>query len=66
MIHLSAKAIEGKSFTALDPKIQYVCIGYGETGTSLIFGATWDSVNNRSKIQSFKVSEVTFIGKLDP
>ena len=64
MIYIDPSLIVGKKFTAFDPKTEYICLGYGETGTSIIVGAINDTVNNRFEIKTFKLSEVKFFGQL--
>lgn len=50
----------GKSFTVTDPAIEYVCVGYAQNDTFIVFGASYDSMNNRSIIKSFKLTEAKF------
>ena len=61
---LDPKYFVGKTFTVRDPAIEYTAVGYDNNGTSIIFGVNYDSVNNRSTLKSFKVTEVTFKGNL--
>jgi hypothetical protein len=56
--------IVGKKFVMNDPAIEYVCVGYGQNDTFLIFGAANDVTNNRFTLKSFKFSEVKFIGQI--
>ena len=52
----------GKKFTAMDPNIEYTCVGFGQNETFLVFGAHNDVPNNRFKIKSIKMSDANFIG----
>jgi hypothetical protein len=61
---LDPKYIVGRKFTALDPNVEYTCIGYDNNGTSILFGVQFNSIDNRSKVRSFKVADVTFKGDL--
>jgi hypothetical protein len=49
-----------------DPNnIEYESAGYSDgCGTILIIGKQFDSVNNRTVLKSFKLTEVKFIGKV--
>jgi len=62
MLHI--EKIVGMQFTALDPNTKYTCIGYGNTGTVVVFGAYNDTVNNRVEVKSFKLQEVKFLGQI--
>lgn len=52
--------IIGKTFHVTDPNIRYRCVGYAQNETFVVLGAAQDVPNNRSKISSFKLTEVTF------
>lgn len=49
-----------------DPTIKYTCVGYLQNNTQCVFGAVNDVPNNRFKVFSHKITEVTFIGQIDP
>lgn len=66
MVFIEPSAIVGKSFTALDPNQEYVCVGYGQNETFLIVGSSFDSANNRSTLKTFKLSDVKFKGECTP
>ena len=66
MIHINDSSIIGQTFNAFDPTIDYTCIGYGQNDTLIIIGTNFDTVNNRSSVKSFKLSEVKFKGQLTP
>lgn len=63
-MHLDPKFI-GKTFTeAANPSIEYTCEGYADgCGTIVIIGSTFDSLNNRTTLNTFKLTSVKFIGK---
>ena len=54
----------GKKFTAMDPNIEYICVGFAQNETFLVFGAVNDSVNNRFNIKSIKLTDVKFLGQM--
>jgi hypothetical protein len=56
----------GKSFSVKDPAIEYVCVGYAQNDTFVVFGAKNDTVNNRFEVISFKLTEAKFKGVLNP
>lgn len=66
MIHINESAIIGQKFNSLDPAIEYTCIGYAQNDTFVIVGAQFDSVNNRTTLRTFKMSDVKFMGQLNP
>lgn len=66
MIHINEAAIVGQTFTALDPNMEYTCIGYACNDTFLIVGTNFDSTNNRSTVKTFKLQDVKFKGQLTP
>lgn len=43
---------------------EFTCQGFAFTGTIIVFGSTWDQVNNRTRIDTFKLSEVKFVGNI--
>ncbi len=63
-MYIKDSSIVGKTFYGNDPKCEYTCIGYADNGTLLIIGAYFDSVNNRSKLKTFKLTDVTFKGQV--
>lgn len=54
----------GTPFTALDPNAEYQYLGVAANETFLIVGSQFDSVNNRSIVKTFKLSDVKFKGEL--
>jgi len=62
MLQINEKLI-GQTFTALDPNLEYTCVGFANTQTLLIIGADNDTVNNRFKLKTFKITDVTFKGQ---
>lgn len=64
MLLLSEKAIIGQKFTALDPKVEYTCVGYAQNDTCLVVGALFDSVNNRTELKTIKMTDAKFKGDL--
>jgi hypothetical protein len=65
-LNIDSSAIVGKTFTVNDPTLEYTCIGYAANETFLVVGSRFDSVNNRSTVHTFKVSEVKFQGAIIP
>lgn len=61
---IDPKFIINHTFTVNDPTIQYICVGYDYCGTPIVFGALYDSTNNRSQVKSFKITDVTFFGNI--
>lgn len=53
----------GKKFTVNDPTIEYVCVGYAQNETFVVFGALNDVTNNRFGVRSFKLTDIKFIGQ---
>ena len=45
---------------------EYVCVGFAQNDTFLVFGALNDITNNRCTLQSFKLTEVKFKGTIAP
>jgi hypothetical protein len=60
---LDPKIISTKFTVGIDTTKEYVCVGYAQNSTFVVFGALNDTVNTSFKIESFKLTEVTFIGK---
>jgi hypothetical protein len=57
--------IIGKEFsTDIDPNTTWTVRGYCATGTLLILASTWDQASNRTRINSFKLTEIKFKGKI--
>lgn len=63
-MHLDQTAFAGSQFTAFDPTIEYSFVGYADNGTLLVIGSRFDSVNNRSELKTFKLTEVKFKGPI--
>ena len=63
-MYIDPKAIVGKKFTAMDPNLEYTCVGYCENDTFLIIGTLFDAPNNRSQLKTFKLSDVKFKGNI--
>lgn len=53
-----------KFVTVADPNTEYTCQGYDNNGTLLIIGSKFDSVNNRTILKTFKLTDVVFLGKV--
>ena len=66
MVHINEAAIVGQTFTAMDPNMEYTCIGYGQNDTFLVVGSYFDAPNNRTQLKTFKLSDVKFKGQLTP
>lgn len=70
MLNIQEKSIIGAEFyTKLDSNTIYTCIGYGQnpsSGAMFFIGTVWDSTNNRSRVDSFLLKDVTFKGNLFP
>jgi len=64
MLYINDKFITGRKFTVSDPNIEYTCVGYAQNDTSLVVGSHFDSVNNRSSIKTFKLTEARFLGDI--
>jgi hypothetical protein len=64
MININSNVIEGQVFVVDASGAEYTCIGYAQNETFLVFGMAYDSVNNRTTIRTFKLSEVKFKGRL--
>jgi len=59
MLHLNPNII-GQKFTVNDPNTEYICAGYGYSGTFVIIGALNDAAKNEYTLKSFKITEVKF------
>jgi hypothetical protein len=71
MLNITIKTVENQLFTStMDPgSSQWTCIGYGQdpkSGVNYVVGTTFDSVNNRSRMATFLIKDVTFIGPISP
>lgn len=67
MLNISLKTMERQLFTAAsDPgNLEWTCVGYGQdpkSGVNYIVGTTFDSTNNRSRLNTFLIKDVTFKG----
>ena len=62
MLKINEKLI-GQRFTVNDPNTEYTCVGFANIGTLVIIGADNDTVNNRYKFKTFKITDVTFRGQ---
>jgi hypothetical protein len=63
MIQLTDKLI-GQTFTAMDPNIEYKCVGWAQNTALLIIGANWDQANNRFQLKSVKLEDCKFKGQI--
>lgn len=64
-MYIDPKSIIGQRFHPTnDPTNDYECVGYSDHGTLLVIGTVFDSVNNRSYLKTFKLTDVTFVGKV--
>lgn len=63
---INEAAIVGKTFTTDNSNTEWTCVGYGKNETFIIIGTKFDSVNNRSSLKTFKLSEVSFKGEISP
>jgi hypothetical protein len=53
----------GQTFTINnDSTTEYICVGYAQNDTFVIFGAFNDITNNRYTIKSFKLADAKFKG----
>lgn len=71
MLNITIKTLEGQLFTTqLDPnQTEWTCVGYGQdpkAGVCYIVGTTFDSVNNRSRLNTFLFKDVSFKGQVTP
>ena len=64
MLNINPKFIEGRRFYKNDPAIEYVCVGQGTGEVSFVVGSRYDAVKDETKIDTFKLREVTFIGDI--
>lgn len=66
MFNIDMTQLNGRTFTGLDTKVTYTCIGYGQppdSGKLLIVGILHLPVQGEDIIRSFLASEVHFISK---
>ena len=67
MLYLSPKLL-GKEFTTLtiDSTTVWTCAGYSKVDSEpcLIVGSTFDNPSNSTRLHTFKLSEVRFIGNV--
>ena len=63
-MYIDPSFIVGKTFLGPISDQEYTCIGYGANETFLVVGTFFDSVNNRSVVKTFKLSEVRFKGDI--
>jgi hypothetical protein len=61
MLNLNSNLL-GQKFTVTDPNTEYVCVGYGYSGTFVIIGAYNNVPNNEYTLKSFKITDVKFKG----
>ena len=54
----------GQKFFDKDPNIEYTYQGYCQNDTFLVIGSHFDSVNNRTILKTFKMTEIKFLGDL--
>ncbi len=72
MLTINNKSVEGQTFTTTnltDSTTEWICLGYGQdpkSGVNYVVGTTFDSVNNRSRIVTFLLKDVSFRGLLRP
>ena len=70
MINIDLKYIVGKKFTTQISTTEFTCIGVGtppDSGFPYVVGLDFNSVNNRTKITTFKFKDVDFKGDItDP
>jgi hypothetical protein len=66
MKNMTIENIIGKSFNAFDPSAEYICVGYAQNETFIVFGAINDTANNRFSIKSFKLTDCKFKGQVAP
>lgn len=64
VLPMQLEQLIGKKFSVADPTIEYTCVGYAQNDTFIVFGALNDVTNNRFKVSSFRVKEVTFLGQI--
>ena len=58
------QSLIGRKFLKLDPAIEYVCVGFAQNETFIIFGALNDiTTTTKFAIKSFKLNDVTFLGQ---
>lgn len=68
MYNIQLNLIVQRRFVANDPKVEYICIGYGdatETGRLLIVGAHIDP-DGKTIVRTFRDSDVTFLPPISP
>lgn len=57
--------IIGKEFsTDIDPNTTWTVRGYASAGTMVIIASTWDQASNRTRFNSFKLTEVKLKGQI--
>lgn len=59
--------IKGQQFTVNDPNITYTALDVylpPDSGYPFVVGLSWDQASNRTKFYTFKLKDVTFVGKL--
>lgn len=61
---MNPKLIGQFFYVDIDPTTKWTCQGFADTGTLVIIGATWDQASNRSRLKSFKITDVKFEGIL--
>lgn len=72
MLSINIKSVEGQLFTTPnlpDTTTEWTCLGYGQdpkSGVNYVVGTTFDSVNNRSRIATFLIKDVSFKGQVSP
>lgn len=58
------ESLIGRKFSKSDPNIEYVCTGFAQNETFIVFGALNDPTTTlKFTIKSFKLNEVTFSGQ---
>jgi hypothetical protein len=63
-MHINPKLIGVTKFTVTDPNMEYTYQGYCQNDTFLLIGSHFDSVNNRTVLKTFKMTEVKFLGDI--
>lgn len=66
MLFIDPKFIVGQKFVPVNSvaPVEVTCIGYAQNDTFLLVGTTWDQASNRTVIKTYKMTEVSFVGKL--
>jgi len=70
MLNINTKAVEGKTFYKNNDQslTEHTCIGVGQapdTGANYVVGVAWDQANNRSKVDTFLLKDITWVGQLN-